>query len=272
MKKILLLGFLFHVLWIYGQNEKVYYFKQGVNIESYDIVAKNKTNNNDIAQRDWKFVVDSKVTGGRVIRFLKWRKRSEYLNTSFYSQEVFNAAGKKTGEKPKYFFISDTDFDNNTDVYENDNPRTSFVTGAITIPIKIRPGGDEKDEMGNTIRPFDFSGEVNVGLSVGIKFRLGSAKSKVYFIPTAGINLTSVSIDETTVRNGVITSKTNASSLTPFTGFVIQYDTFQLAMITGWDRLSGKTGENWVYQGRPWFGIGLGYSIFNTQQSAKKND
>jgi hypothetical protein len=217
--------------------------------------------------------MDHSDANGYVITFLKWDDENNPKNHSIYatvkSTQMLNEAGETMSVKEtqvNYYYITKVEFDNYAKKFIEEDPRYSFVTGAITVPIKIRPGGDLVDANGDKVRPFDFTGDINIGLSVGLRIRLDK-KGMGFLIPSAGLNLTSVSIDESTVSDGIITSKTNASSLTPFVGFIGEYNSFQVALITGWDRLSGKTGENWIYQGKPWFGIGLGYNIYNTSNN-----
>lgn len=274
MKSIILILIL-TVNFAYSQTKEVFYFKQALPIKLYDLNQSPPivTSTIEIAQKGWRFYVDHKITNGYIITFLKWTN-DETRNDNFYSTKTtINVKGKKSTikETKKYFFISDSDYSNATDKYVNNNPKWSFVTGAVTIPIKIRPSGDETDIDGNKIRPFDFTGEVNVGLSFGLRIRL-NPNGKGFIIPTAGLNLTSISVDPSTVKNDILTSKTNASSITPFIGVIGEYDNFQLSLLTGWDRLAGKTGENWVYQGKPWFGLGLGYNIFNTKNNSPNNE
>jgi len=276
--RLALLLLIFTNTLVFSQNDSdtVHYFTQTIVLKEYDFTANPPaaTSKTLIALKGWRFTVDQvDANGDYVIKFLKWRGQDNPNNETVYATvstvAVMNKKGQsvtKKKEEINFYLISKSDFDNYTKPFEEANPLLSFETGAITIPIKLRPAGDRVDDDGNKVRPFDFSGEINIGLSIGLRIRLDK-KGKGFLIPSGGINLTSVSIDESTVRNGIITSKTNASSLTPFIGLIGEYDNFQIAALTGWDRLSGRTGENWIYQGKPWFGIGLGYNIFNTSNN-----
>lgn len=264
--------FLFSINFTYSQTNEVYIFNKSSLINIYDFnTVPNITSTTEIAQKGWKFYIDQKVSTGYVITFLKWTK-NDSRNNNFYASETSQVVAGKTIKKESkvYFYISDVDYSDATEKYINESPKFSFVTGAITIPIKIRPSGDEVNADGSKVRPFDFTGEVNVGLSIGWRIRLHKNR-RAFLIPSAGLNLTSISVDPITVRNDIIKSKTNVSSITPFIGIIGEYDSFQLSLLTGWDRLSGKVGENWVYQGKPWLGVGIGYNIFNTKGSEPNN-
>ena len=257
----------------YSQNDKVYRFTKSISIQEYDISKGSPDEDKkEIAQKGWLFKIDQDLDSGYVIRFLKWKK-NEIRNKNFYSNTIMaNKNGKevKVDEAPKYFFISDSQFTDAISEYIGKAPWLSFVTGAITVPIKIRPSGEEMDAEGNKLRPFDFTGDINIGVSVGARIRL-HPNGRSFVIPSAGINITSISVDPSTVKNEIITSKTNASSLTPFIGTTFEYDNFQASFLVGWDKLAGRTGENWIYQGKPWLGIGLGYNIFNTSNNTPRN-
>lgn len=282
MRTFLLLLLLVSYSSLFSQNddEQVYYLTRTMNLKEYDFtqVPPAISANTIVAQKGWRFTIDQPDPTGYIIKFSKWEDKKDPRNQTIYaevttSQVVTRGGGTVTEMKEdiKYYHILKKDFDDYVKEYVGKSPRYSFVTGAITIPIKIRPAGDNVNEEGNKLRPFDFTGDVNIGVSIGLRIRLDK-KGLGYLIPSAGINLTSVSINENTVRNNIISSQTNASSLTPFIGLIGEYEGFQMALVTGWDRLSGNTGENWIYQGKPWFGIGLGYKIFNTNNKNPNND
>ncbi|WP_452218689.1 hypothetical protein [Lacinutrix undariae] len=280
MKNLLILLFLLSYSSLFSQDndDNVYYLTRTISLPRYNIDKATTMDDSMsiIAQKDWRFVIDHSDANGVIIRFLKWKKGNSKNITVYATMSSVKVGDSERNKTPSndtvlieqinYYYLSNADHENHYKVYVNENPRLSFVTGAITVPIKIRPGSDALDDEGNKLRPFDFTGDVNIGLSVGLRFRVDS-KGKSFIIPSVGINLTSVSIDETTVKNDIISSKTNASSLTPFVGLIGEYDNFQIAALVGWDRLSGKMGENWLYQGKPWFGIGLGYNVFNTSNN-----
>lgn len=283
MKYILLLLLCIASFSLKAQDDTVYVFNQSTVINRFDPKIPSKLDGNvEVAQKNWKFVVDHDNATGHIIRFLEWEGSDTSARNEGFHQEVvsvsktsFWSKQPRTVEEPGdavFFYITKAVFDKVVEEAPRKEPKRSFVTGALTIPVKMRPGGSATDDEGNKIRPFDFSGEVNVGLTIGLRMKVKGTNDKVFVIPSVGLNLTSVSIDESTVRNGLITSKTNASSVTPFTGLILEYDGFQLALMTGWDHLAGRTGENWIYQGKPWYGLGIGYNIFNTKAGKPKNN
>lgn len=282
MKKFILYAIASLYIGAFAQNnnDAVYYLTRTMSLKQYNFNANPPAPSSTtiIAQKGWRFVVDQPDNTGYVIKFLKWENDNNPNNQTIYATvntvAMLDSKGniqQVSQETINFYHITKQDFENFTKKYVQDNPKFGFVTGAITVPIKIRPAGSKKDSNGNKLRPSDFTGDINIGLSIGLRIRLDKS-GKGFLIPSAGLNLSSVSIDENTVRNGVITTKTNASSLTPFMGIIGEYDKFQIALITGWDRLAGKVGENWIYQGKPWFGVGLGYNIFNTSNNKPDNN
>jgi hypothetical protein len=66
---------------------------------------------------------------------------------------------------------------------------------------------------------------------------------------------------------GIATSATNNAAITAHLGTLYQIDNFQIGLFTGIDFLAGEIGVNWKYRRKPWFGIGLGYSIFQAKRT-----
>ena len=270
------------------ERDKIYVFKSGTPVHVYNRLKSIKESEKIIAQSGWKFQIDEVLEDGFIIRFTKWKanflasktkkESAKNKNLTFVNQfesEVKltkdNKEEKISYETPLYYFIDKSSFENRTATQQAKTPIYSFVSGAVTVPIKIRPGGDERNEdTDERIRQFDFANDINVGISAGFKIRIDS-KQRAFFNILGGISLTSVSVDEGNTNN-FVEQKTNASAITYSIGLVFQYDDFQFGFFNGWDYLSRDFGENWVYQGRPWYGIGLGLSIFSTKNKSTTNE
>ena len=284
MKKLPLLLVLF-TLSLYSQDRNlVYEFIKGTPIKAYNLATNEVlVSKTLIAQRGWRFRYDQTVKDGILIQMMDWEEGEEPQEVeSFranYTNQIasLNAANVKTNQGTvdtsdnPYYLISIDTFKANTKEFKNPDPIFSFSAGVLTVPIKIRPRGSDKDENGETIRPFDFGGDINIGLTAGLRCRLDKS-AKSFLIPTVGINITSVSIDENSITDGSVTSKTNAASLTPIVGLIFEYNEFQFMGAVGWDKLAGKTGENWIYQDLPWIGVGLGYKLFNSSNNKPKTN
>ena len=86
-----------------------------------------------------------------------------------------------------------------------------------------------------------------------------------------GLNLTSVSVDSEVIQ-GFLQVETSAAALTPVIGMIKSIKNFQVGLFVGADYLSRDLAKNWVYQGKPWFGVGIGLGIFKISQSQKEKD
>ena len=159
----------------------------------------------------------------------------------------------------RLFGLTELQIINYARIYDGDKPKWSFVSTAVTIPIKIRPGDGKNGE--DKKRYFDFEGNVNIGLTAGVRRRI-SSNGISYITLFGGI---SVGSSKLTTDNSSVTSETNVSTLTPFAGLMFEYNNFEIGLFTGWDHASGKIGQSWDYNALPWIGIGLGYNIFTSK-------
>jgi hypothetical protein len=108
-----------------------------------------KTEQSQIVQKGTCFKIDHSDLNGHFITFLKWKGKDNPKNEKIYAEVNMVSMRQKDGatknvkeEKIKYYKISNADFNDHAELYVDEKPCLSFVTGAITIPIKIRPGGD----------------------------------------------------------------------------------------------------------------------------------
>lgn len=192
--------------------------------------------------------------------------------------------------KPKYidgywandvdFLIPLTEFNAKCQKYYGCN--TSFTWGALTIPAKLRfskvssikTQNDESSSDKDTTY-FRLEPTLNLGLSFGAKFQISSRIEQSFnLLVAAGIS--GVTIRDSTdfkktrrITEGIYERPAFASTVktsTSFTvagGVVYSIDKFQVGAFIGFDFLDGNIGKSWSYQGAPWFGIGLGASIFS---------
>ena len=157
-----------------------------------------------------------------------------------------------------YLLLPAKTFNSSCDIQIKKN---AFALGALTLPIKIRPG--EKLSNGN-YRDFAFESDISIGLSIGYKY---TANKHDAFNVLTGIDLTSVPVTPTSTNNAVTTA-TNLSALTWHLGVLFQIDNFQVGAFTGIDYLAGNTGRQWEYRNDMWLGIGIGYSIFSPKKTS----
>lgn len=161
----------------------------------------------------------------------------------------------------RLFGLTELQMINYARLYDGDKPKWSFVSTIVTIPIKIRPGDGKKEDEKK--RYFDFEGNVNIGLTAGIRRRISSSGTS-YLSLFGGISIGTAKL---TTDNSDVTSESNISTLTPFIGLMYEYNDFEIGVFTGWDHASGKIGRSWDYNALPWIGVGLGYNIFTTKNN-----
>lgn len=111
-----------------------------------------------------------------------------------------------------------------------------FNTGILVVPFKIRSG--------------DIYGDSTIGPYLSYKFEY------MELVTTAG--LTQIS----TVENGSGSNIKSETGLTFALGvvFPIKKD-WDIAVLAGWDRLSGDAGRQWKYQHKPWASVAIGFNF-----------
>lgn len=284
-KTISLLGILlFYAIHIHAQDnfkfegDKVYVLNYGMELTECETDGTPVSPSSTIvANKGWEVRIDKVLTADDkvVIYFLKWKESNPKLTqrndqlvektvaipavpaqTDGEGNIVVAAIPAKTKNERVYFYLTLDDFKKGLSKKKSD---IDIQFGTATIPIKIRPGNDEGI-------PFDFNGNFNAGVGLSIKF------NSFYGINLyTGISITSVPVDEKT-SNGIVTSATNAGALTPTIGIIKEIGPVQVGGFIGFDYLSRELGENWIYQGRRWFGVGVGVNIFDVSRGARGGD
>lgn len=167
--------------------------------------------------------------------------------------ETYKKINKDTDGK--YFVMNLDDFNQKVDVYNGSG--CSFVWGFSIIPIKLRFGTSSTNFKYNT----GFSLGVNVGYEVFIPNRKKQSAAFLF-----GVGISSVEVEPFEVNN-LVTSKSNESAFTPSLGMVYSYENFQIGIFSGIDYIAGEMGSNWIYKNKPWLGVGLGFTIFQKNNS-----
>lgn len=154
-----------------------------------------------------------------------------------------------------YFKLTNAEF---TEITTKLDARWTF--GTVILPLKLRFG--DTDSKGNNLRYFDFTSEVNVGLSIAFRLSRGNTRTIDTYC-FLSLNLSSIPVDSANTH-GFQKTKTNASAISPTAGVVINFKNSGLQLIgtIGMDFMSGELGRKWTYTNQPWIGIGVGFSIF----------
>lgn len=183
-----------------------------------------------------------------IIRFWVWKNDTTLMEQLNYVADESNII------RNKYFLLSLDEF--NAKAIPRYNKQPSFTLGAAAIPLRIRSN------------PFDYSGDFSFGTSFGAKFPLADYQD-ISLNLTGGLHLTSITLDSLDTNGKVrSTASTTTAALTPLLGAVFEFSKAQVGFYLGWDFINGVQQKNWIYQGKPWFSIGAGISLFNTGANA----
>ncbi len=252
MKTItLIIAFTLFSLSMFGQTdlrENRHTFKYDISLEecNFDGTVATPTNKQTMEQ-GWKFKVRNVVGSDYIIQVSKFTDGS----TKAISQNL--KTYKDSNEENIYFKLSSTEY---LAFAEELKRRGSFVVGASTTLIKIRPGNGEDGE--NAIFS-EFGNDFNVGVTAG--WRINDWKRDVSISLVGGIGFSSIKVTPQTTRD-FINSESTQSSITFSGGAIFEIQKFQISTFIGIDTMSGEIGRNWIYRNRPWLGLGFGYEIF----------
>ena len=251
---------------------------QRVDINGDSLITAKKS---ERLEESWLLNVVTEVKDFKVFYIVKFKEkgsRKDSLDTVELNKRVsqyYIESGKEKGnfsaqKETNYFKLTNAEFAGVTKKLDE-----KWTFGTVILPLKLRFG--DTDSKGNNLRYFDFTSEVNVGLSVARRFTRGNTR----IIDTYGflsLNLSSIPVDSANTH-GFQKTKTNASAISPTIGMVINFKNSGLQLIgtIGMDFMAGELGRKWTYRNQPWIGIGVGFSIFKfgdkgttTEQDKKK--
>ncbi|GAB4093547.1 hypothetical protein GCM10028786_24740 [Flaviaesturariibacter terrae] len=205
-------------------------------------------------------VVAVTTTGDYVIHIPTWKVRGGSAQEALFKTRNSTLSVDANGAE-RYFLLGRGNFTSWAELVE---PRGRFVVYTSTNLIKMRPGSKALSD-GYPVY-FDFKSDFNLGLMAGGRFSSKTRKN-VAFNVLAGIGLSSVSVDSLSTHGKVKTAG-NQAALSPSLALVGEVDRFQFGASVGIDIMAGEVGRQWVYRGRPWIGIGIGFSLFQSAPSS----
>lgn len=106
----------------------------------------------------------------------------------------------------------------------------------------------------------EFTTELSLMAMSGIRVPVG--RSEFSFSLQFGIGLSSIDLhpDNSSVTN---VNDQNAATLTVPLGVMFHWDFIEVGIFQGWDFLQPRNRVSWEDNGVPWWGIGIGVSLFN---------
>lgn len=249
-----------------------YTLAQGTNIR----VIKNKFNCDGTVSIDKQDAVKRVLSADTTV--VLWLakdvdKNEEWFKASDIVIEVYK------DNKIEYYFVNKYDRSGSYTVQLDNREFVSykkrgFEFGAVTIPFKYR-FGDKKTINGQEIKVNDeFIADANLGLFAGYKlakYRVRYEGGKLNDLSNLGctlgtfLNISSTSIDSlSTILSDKPLKKDEKSSIgiiSPGLGAMFTVYNVQIGGFIGWDYGFGQNGKKWNFNGRPWIGFGLGYSL-----------
>ncbi|WP_299604183.1 hypothetical protein [uncultured Aquimarina sp.] len=160
---------------------------------------------------------------------------------------------------------------------------TEYTITAITIPLKYRfqtdrdalDSSDPENITEISVESEEFSTSVNIALFGGwtwgkTKFthrkkignRTNTKKNTIgLFLGSSAVELKSTNTDITLTqpqgdREGTF------GTISFGLGYVKSWNKISIGLFTGIDKGVGRVSEAWIYDGKPWLGIGVGYDLF----------
>lgn len=186
-----------------------------------------------------------------VIQFWKWNgddEDSKQKNDKYYQNP-------KTGA---YIYFRLTP--ENLEFYATEYlKRWTPVAGTLAYPFKFRPQGN-----------LTFSKDVALTGLGGFRRNFGASGAQSFSF-TLGIGLSSVTLDSLNTRGSILQSSERAAATIPFS-VIYQWERLQFALTIGIDVLSAESNDNWIYNRKPWFALGVGFAIFSSESTEIKDD
>lgn len=213
------------------------------NFDGTDLLPEKK----EVMKKGWKFGIRNITETDYIIQISQFTDGTD--NATNQNLKTF----KDSNENEIYFKLSTSKY---LSFAEELKRRGSFVVGASTTLIKIRPGNGEDGE--NAIFS-EFGNDFNIGITAG--WRINDWKRNVSVSLVGGLGFSSIKVTPQTTRD-FIDSESTQSSISFSGGAIFEIQKFQISTFVGIDTMSGEIGRNWIYRNRPWIGIGFGYEIF----------
>ena len=244
-----------------GEN---FYFKTTLGKTSSREILKDGNNQDlstteDIFIRKRAKIKINRIEGDRVVF-----KYVNYVNNTTL-QDLYN--GGPAGER---------EFSMQKDVFNGlTNPFyryfRGFSLGSYTVPVRLRSSN------GN----FEFDNNLSLGINLIGRLGLDRYSEDFFFDLSAGFSITRVNLNESNSSLGQgdfeDTTTQNPSAITFTIGILANLaKNVNVGGYIGWDSLA--TADNrasWIYNKKPWFGIGIGVSVgepSNNSSQTAEND
>lgn len=143
---------------------------------------------------------------------------------------------------------------------------------SLSVPFKIRP------EVGD--RNIKITPDLALGGYIGFRYRLNKYKPIYWYLPVITAGVTTIGINSDNLENDTVVDEVtmmeieNSSSsdglvfARTFTiGSFVEFDSFQVGFVAGWDRPGGEIAKDWIYNDRLWYSFSIGYNFLRRSDS-----
>jgi len=224
--------------------------------------------------------VNGKHKETKLYRQIDMISKRETFNFKEYAYKYYAPATiKSTNDNVRYFLISQDSLKKYSSEYK-EVPEWTITFGVLTTPFKLR------------LSKFSFSNNLSVGGAVYIQRKINDNWS---WGGVVALSLSSVTLDanstyvypegtteasRNTLSPSALTTSTTRPAFTPSLHALFSYKTINFIFGVGADYINKPTNigtstnpeAGWIYNGKPWIGIGFGISLFgnnNTTNATK---
>lgn len=299
MKYLLFIGFLFFSTLIYSQDtyKRTYYIpksklkllKTNKKVKFTDLTINQQDSIRDTFKgfETVEYVITKTINGNSVDV-----KKTDTINDKFFEDQkysmtvnpnrsqVVKAFVKFPDDKNQILinpFISKSDTINSTYFITLKNrqkkwlPFTEFTVSSVTIPLKYR-FKDESEDIGE-----EFTSAINLNFLLGYSYgntsfmfrdKVGN-KSNTWKLSggvilgasTVKLNSSNTSSAENPIESG---NSVDQGLFSFGFGTTYSFNKLNFGLFYGWDYSLGDASNKWNYNGLPWLGVGVGYSLFKS--------
>ncbi|WP_159090868.1 hypothetical protein [Aquimarina aquimarini] len=272
MKKLLLFGFLIFSFFSYSQLnyevDNVLYLEAPIKVITSYKEKLNKNGSRTVNPKNSKIFLDdgyrykvisidttNKITTLEAINF-KWKLSGSSLRKSYNSiiyevnSDDLNKYATTKIPKPST---------------KKEKEEGAYSIGLLTLPFKARPVRSEGGGTGN----LEFDTEFNLSSTLNIRL---TEIQKASFNLQLGAGIGSVGLNKNNANSLPDEEPQDVTTLTGLTGIMLQYKKVQFGLYAGVDYINNQKTFDWQSNGNIWFGVGIGYQIFNLQFSEQNGN
>ena len=258
---------------IYGQDLKIgnnYFFKaeQGITTNKKMKLFGTKALPIDIEiKKNHKIKIIDIVNDSIYFKYLLFSKPNDTLSVSIKKEKNYYVFNEDiTSNNTKIFSLKKDEFEKLTQTLYN--RFRGFKYGAYTVPIRLRKNGDK----------FEFNSNLSLGANIIGRFGLRT-KEHLFIDFSFGVGLTKVDLNKENSILGTIGSDFEKIDVLSPTAFTITFgalfnlaENVNIGAYWGWDKLSSADNKaQWVYNNKPWLGIGLNVGFSGKAKNSSGN-